>query len=63
LTKLYCQGRRHHWNAFSLEGFAFLTEAIFLGVFLFGWNKLPPLWHWLSGVLVAVGGIPRAFSS
>jgi cytochrome d ubiquinol oxidase subunit I len=42
---------------FSLEGFAFFTEAIFLGVFLFGWNRLPPLWHWLSGVLVAVGGI------
>jgi cytochrome d ubiquinol oxidase subunit I len=42
---------------FSLEGFAFFTEAIFLGVFLFGWNKLPPLMHWLSGVLVAVGGI------
>jgi cytochrome d ubiquinol oxidase subunit I len=42
---------------FSLEGFAFFTEAIFLGVFLFGWNKLPPLGHWLSGVLVAVGGI------
>jgi cytochrome d ubiquinol oxidase subunit I len=42
---------------FSLEGFAFFTEAIFLGVFLFGWNKLPPLLHWLSGVLVAVGGI------
>lgn len=42
---------------FSLEGFAFFTEAIFLGVYLFGWNKLPPLLHWLSGVLVAVGGI------
>src|SRR5712672_4064413 len=42
---------------FSLEGFAFFTEAIFLGVYLFGWNKLPPLWHWTAGVLVAVGGI------
>jgi cytochrome bd ubiquinol oxidase subunit I len=42
---------------FSLEGFAFFTEAIFLGVYLFGWNRLPPVWHWLSGVLVAVGGI------
>jgi cytochrome bd ubiquinol oxidase subunit I len=42
---------------FSLEGFAFFTEAIFLGVFLFGWNRLPALWHWVSGVLVAVGGI------
>ena len=27
---------------FSLEGFAFFTEAIFLGLFLYGWNKLPP---------------------
>jgi cytochrome d ubiquinol oxidase subunit I len=41
---------------FSLEGFAFFTEAIFLGVYLFGWNRLPPLWHCVSGVLVAVGG-------
>ena len=42
---------------FSLEGFAFFTEAIFLGVFLFGWKHLPPLLHWLSGVLVTVSGI------
>jgi cytochrome d ubiquinol oxidase subunit I len=42
---------------FSLEGFAFFTEAIFLGVFLAGWNRLPPLWHWLSGLMVAIGGI------
>jgi cytochrome d ubiquinol oxidase subunit I len=42
---------------FSLEGFAFFTEAIFLGVFLAGWNRLPPLIHWCSGLMVAVGGI------
>lgn len=41
---------------FSLEGFAFFTEAIFLGVFLYGWKRLPPLVHWLSGLLVAVSG-------
>ncbi len=45
---------------FSLEGFAFFTEAIFLGVFLYGWKRLPPLWHWLSGVVVAVSGIMSA---
>src|ERR1700682_5731816 len=28
---------------FFLEGFAFFTEAIFIGVFLAGWNRLPPL--------------------
>ena len=42
---------------FSLEGFAFFMEAIFLGVYLAGWNRLPPLLHWISGVLVAIGGI------
>lgn len=41
---------------FSLEGFAFFTEAIFLGVFLYGWNRIPPLAHWLSGVMVAASG-------
>ena len=42
---------------FSLEGFAFFTEAIFLGVYLYGWTRLSPLLHWLSGLLVAVSGI------
>ncbi|MEO5958319.1 MAG: cytochrome ubiquinol oxidase subunit I, partial [Opitutaceae bacterium] len=42
---------------FSLEGFAFFTEAIFLGIFLYGWNRIPPLAHWLSGAMVAVSGI------
>ena len=42
---------------FSLEGFAFFTEAIFIGVYLYGWNRLSPLLHWLSGIIVAVSGI------
>jgi cytochrome bd ubiquinol oxidase subunit I len=42
---------------FSLEGFAFFTEAIFLGIFLYGWNRIPPLAHWLSGVMVALSGL------
>lgn len=42
---------------FSLEGFAFFTEAIFLGVYLYGWKRVPPFWHWLSGLMVAVSGI------
>ena len=42
---------------FSLEGFAFFTEAIFIGVYLYGWDRLSPLLHWLSGVVVALGGI------
>src|SRR4051794_13052690 len=42
---------------FSLEGFAFFTEAIFLGVYLYGWKRVPPFWHWVAGVIVAVSGI------
>jgi cytochrome d ubiquinol oxidase subunit I len=42
---------------FSLEGFAFFTEAIFLGVYLYGWRRVSPLIHWLSGVVVAISGI------
>jgi cytochrome bd ubiquinol oxidase subunit I len=42
---------------FSLEGFAFFTEAIFLGIFLYGWNRISPWMHWLAGVMVAISGI------
>jgi cytochrome d ubiquinol oxidase subunit I len=42
---------------FSLEGFAFFTEAIFLGIYLYGWKKLKPFWHWVAGLLVAISGI------
>lgn len=41
---------------FSLEGFAFFTEAIFLGIYLYGWDKISPRAHWLSGVVVAISG-------
>src|SRR5258707_10730701 len=39
---------------FSLEGFAFFTEAIFLGVYLYGWKRVSPFIHWLSGVILAI---------
>ncbi|MDI3299180.1 MAG: cytochrome ubiquinol oxidase subunit I [Bacillota bacterium] len=42
--------------AFFLEGFAFFVEAIFLGLYLYGWERLPAWGHWLSGLLVAVAG-------
>lgn len=43
--------------AFSLEGFAFFMEAIFLGVFLYGRDKLPPLIHLISAIIVAISGL------
>jgi cytochrome d ubiquinol oxidase subunit I len=41
---------------FSLEGFAFFTEAIFLGIYLYGWDRVSPLAHWMAGIAVAVSG-------
>ncbi len=41
---------------FSLEGFAFFTEAIFLGIYLYGWDRISPKAHLLAGVLVAISG-------
>lgn len=42
--------------AFALEGYAFLLEAIFLGLYLYGWDKLSPRRHFLSGLPVAISG-------
>jgi cytochrome bd ubiquinol oxidase subunit I len=41
---------------FSLEGIAFFTEAIFLGLYLYGWDRLRPALHIACGVVVAVSG-------
>jgi cytochrome d ubiquinol oxidase subunit I len=41
---------------FSLEGFAFFTEAIFLGLYLYGWDRISHRAHMASGVLVALSG-------
>jgi cytochrome d ubiquinol oxidase subunit I len=41
---------------FSLEGFAFFTEAIFLGVYLYGWERVSARAHRFAGVMVAVSG-------
>jgi cytochrome d ubiquinol oxidase subunit I len=41
---------------FALEGFAFFAEAIFLGIYLYGWGRVSPVAHLLSGIGVAIGG-------
>jgi cytochrome d ubiquinol oxidase subunit I len=46
---------------FSLEGFAFFLEAIFLGLYLYGWDRLTPRAHWLAGLPIALAGIASAF--
>src|ERR1700728_1532162 len=46
---------------FSLEGAAFFLEAIFVGVYLYGWDRLSPRVHWLSGFPIAVASAASAF--
>jgi len=46
---------------FSWEGAAFFTEAIALGLFLYGWNKLNKWVHLSAGLLVGVAGVTSGF--
>jgi cytochrome d ubiquinol oxidase subunit I len=46
---------------FALEGFAFFTEAIFLGIYLYGRGKVSERFHLGAGVVVAVSGAASAF--
>jgi cytochrome d ubiquinol oxidase subunit I len=42
---------------FSWEGAAFFLEAIALGIFLYGWDRVRPWAHWCSGLLVGISGV------
>src|SRR5262245_6715896 len=42
---------------FVLEGFAFFIEAIFVGIYLFGWDRLSPRAHLLSAIPIIVSGV------
>ena len=46
---------------FVLEGYAFFIEAIFVGIYLFGWNRLSPRAHMLSAVPMIISGAAGAF--
>lgn len=45
---------------FSLEGLAFFTEAIFLGIYLYAWDRIPRGAHLAAGVMVALSGAASA---
>lgn len=45
---------------FLLEGFAFFIEAIFLGLYLYGWQRLSPRIHWLCSFPIWISGLLSA---
>ncbi|MBI4308273.1 MAG: cytochrome ubiquinol oxidase subunit I [Chloroflexi bacterium] len=46
---------------FALEGFAFFTEAIFLAVYIYGWDRLSPKAHWLCTIPITISSAASAF--
>ncbi|WP_371667547.1 cytochrome ubiquinol oxidase subunit I [Streptomyces sp. NBC_00289] len=46
---------------FALEGIAFFIEAIFLGIYLYAWDRLPPRRHLLTGIPIVIAGTASAF--
>ena len=47
---------------FGVEGIFFFLEAIFAGIYLWGWRRLPGWAHWWSGVPISLAGIFGAMS-
>src|SRR6266702_2593813 len=41
---------------FAIEGFSFFTEAIFIGIYVYGWDRLSPRTHFASGIPIAIAG-------
>jgi cytochrome d ubiquinol oxidase subunit I len=41
---------------FTMEAFAFFLEAIFMGLYLYGWKRLSPRAHWLTLWPIAISG-------
>jgi cytochrome d ubiquinol oxidase subunit I len=42
---------------FAIEGFSFFLEAIFIGIYIYGWNRLSPRKHLLTGIPVVIAGV------
>ena len=45
---------------FTLEAFAFFLESIFLGLYLYGWERLSPRAHFFCGIPIALAGLASA---
>src|SRR3954449_10863679 len=48
--------------AFGLEGVSFFLEAIFIAIYVYGWDRLSPRAHFLAGVPVVVSGFAGSFN-
>jgi len=42
---------------FAIEGFSFFLEAIFIGIYVYGWDRLSARWHFASGFPIVIAGM------
>jgi cytochrome bd ubiquinol oxidase subunit I len=47
---------------FAVEGIFFFLEAIFIAIYIYGWNKLRPWVHFWTGLPVVLAGVGGTFS-
>jgi cytochrome d ubiquinol oxidase subunit I len=43
--------------AFGLEGFSFFLEAIFIAIYVYGWDRIPARAHFLCGIPIVITGV------
>jgi cytochrome bd ubiquinol oxidase subunit I len=48
--------------AFGLEGVSFFVEAIFIAIYVYGWDRLSPRAHFLTGVPIVISGFAGSFN-
>ena len=48
--------------AFGLEGISFFVEAIFMAIYVYGWDRLRPRTHLLTGVPIVISGFAGSFN-
>ncbi|GIF73625.1 cytochrome ubiquinol oxidase subunit I [Asanoa siamensis] len=46
---------------FAIEGFSFFLEAIFIGIYVYGWDRLAPRTHFYAGLPIVVAGVVGSF--
>src|ERR671938_560770 len=47
---------------FALEGISFFVEAIFIAIYVYGWDRLSHRAHFLSGVPIVLSGFAGSFN-
>src|SRR5918997_7129420 len=47
--------------AFGLEGISFFVEAIFIAIYVYGWDRISPRRHMMAGIPIVISGATGSF--